>query len=96
MEKSAKHVFQRIQPISQFLKGAPKRWKLTEVLHLLIKLYHYHYYYYLFCFYWGSVCNTEAIQCYSITETQHSFSSLRMILRPGIDPNDPNTYNQSQ
>lgn len=30
MEKSAKHVFQRIQPISQFLKGAPKRWKLTE------------------------------------------------------------------
>ena len=30
MEKSAKHVFQQIQPISQFLRGAPNRWELTE------------------------------------------------------------------
>ena len=30
MEKSAKHVFQQIQPISQFLRGTPNRWELTE------------------------------------------------------------------
>ena len=30
MEKSAKHVFQQIQPISQFVRGTPNRWELTE------------------------------------------------------------------
>ena len=33
MEKSAKHVFQQIQPISQFLRGTPNRWELTEKSH---------------------------------------------------------------
>ena len=33
MEKSAKHVFQQIQPVSQFLRGTPNRRELTEKSH---------------------------------------------------------------